>query len=97
MDNRRLVFLELGGTLSGGGGAGGATPTSSPAVEAIVGLPCRLLGTVRKSRRRTGITLVELDRIERICMGPSPEEDDESLPASREIAEPPNSCMKSAQ
>lgn len=95
MDNRRLVFLELGGTLSGGGG-GGATPTSSSAVEAIVGLPWRLSGTVRKSRR-IGITPVEFDRIERIWIGPSPDEDEESLPGSREIAEPLNSCMKSEQ
>lgn len=91
-DNLRLDFLEFGGTFSGGGSA--MATSSSPAVDVIVGLPWRLSGTVRKFLRGV-INPVELDRMERIWMGPSPDEDDESLAASRDKAEPPKPCMRS--
>lgn len=91
-DNLRLVFLEFGGTFSGGGSV--PAKSSSPAVEVIVGLPWRLSGTVRKFLCGV-IKPVELDRTERICIGPSPEDEDESLPASSDIADPPKPCMRS--
>lgn len=97
MDSRRCVLRLI--LMLGSGGGGGVRRMEGGGVRSeeadVKPLEMSLApGTFSRSRCGTTIEPCEYERTGRMWMGSSSDEED-SLPGSREIADPPNSCMKS--